>query len=363
MLKNWRFFRIIESIIFVPLAKTSAEDFASAGKEIDEKKGKPMPGQEVTKRRFYIAKNFTSVCLLILIIPFVFLVFNVKNQDINQKLQSIPLEEKFFLEAFFRTLISVDNGSYVLFGDKPASFMIYEESQSHDYVHSLSDFPGEIVFSPSKRGFEVWQKYQHLFPSKIYSIIKIESCFYKNISAVFFVNKKRLLNILSKHFVDFQRNFPQFKSVNSLLQSILLDSSILREICNKHNLLLGIILGFGKENAALFERKMRIEACLFPERFHFLKSNLNQLLFRPLPRSGFATLEEELKAIEMKSDGVIENVDHLGISWQLHYPLGFLVDTEKTNLRKLRTHLRRVLAKANAAYNKGNFLFVTLANL
>ena len=74
-------------------------------------------------------------------------------------------------------------------------------------------------------------------------------------------------------------------------------------------------------------------------------------------------MEEELKAIEMKSDGTIENVDQPGISWHLHYPLGFLVDTEKTNLHKLRTHLRRILVKASAAYSDGNFLFVTLSNL
>jgi hypothetical protein len=179
-------------------------------------------------------------------------------------------------------------------------------------------------------------------------------------SAVFFIHKKRLLNILSKHFIDFQKKFPRFESANSLLQSMLVDSSILRQICNKHDLLLGIILGFGKENAALFERKMRIETFLSPPRFHSLTSCFNPPLFRPIPQPGFATLEEELKAMEMKSDGTIENVDHPGISWHLHYPLGFLVDTEKTDLYQLRTHLRRILVKANAAYSDGNFLFVTL---
>lgn len=302
-----------------------------------------------------------TLCLLTLTSLLTRPIFNLRHQDIIQKLQSIPLEEKFFLEAFFRTLISTDNGSYVLFGDKPASFMVYEENRSYDY--SLSDFPCYIDFSPSKRGFDVWEKYQHLFPSNAHCIIKIESCFSKNMSAIFLIHKKRLLNILSKYFIDFQKKFPQYTSPNSLLQSMMVDSTILQQICNKHDLLLGIILGFGKENAALFERKMRIERFLYPQKFHSLKSNLNQLLFRLLPRPGFATLEEELKTIEMQSDGVIEDAYRPGISWNLHHPLGFLVDTEKTDLRQLRARLKRVLTKATAAYNNGNFLFVTLANL
>lgn len=318
--------------------------------------------QDVVKGQFCVAKNFVvGLLCLALIILLVYLVTNLRNQRINQKLQSIPLEERFFLETFFRTLISVDNGSYVLFGDKPSSLMVYEENRYHD--HSLSDFPCSLGFSPQKRGFETWQKYQHLFPSKTYSILKIESCFSKTMSAVFFIHKRRLLNILSKHFIDFQRKFPQFASASSLLQSMLTDPSVLREICNKYDVLLGIILGFGKENAALFERKMQIEAFLFPQKGHSLELNPHRLLSRPVPRSGFSTLEEELNAIEMKSDGVIENVGHPGISWHLHYPLGFLVDTEKTDLHQLRTHLRQSLVKANAAYNNGSFLFVTLANL
>ena len=143
-----------------------------------------------------------------------------------------------------------------------------KKSRYHDRAHSLSDFPCRTVFSPQIKGFEIWQKYQHLFPSKAYAILKIESCFFNNMSAVFFIHKKRLLNILSKHFIDFQEKFPQFESANSLLQSMLADALILRQICNKHDLLLGIILGFGKDNAAIFERRMQIETFLFTPRFH-----------------------------------------------------------------------------------------------
>ena len=297
-----------------------------------------------------------SCCLLIL------LFFVSKKQDITRKLHSLPADEKFFMEAFFRILISTDNGSYVLFGDKPASLMVYKEWQSYD-LHPVSHFPSDTDFSPERKGFEIWQKYQHLFPSKTYTFLKIGSCFSDHLTAVFFIHNERLLKVLSKNFIDFHRIFPQFKSSECLLNAMLNDSSILHQICNKYDLLLGIILGFGKDNAALFERKMEIDAFLFPQKFYSREPYLKQPFLRPVPRLGFATLEEELDAIEIKSEGVIEGVDIPGIDWALHLPLGFLVDKEKTDLVQLRTRLKQDLIKATSAYRNGNFLQVTLNEL
>jgi hypothetical protein len=308
-------------------------------------------------RKIFLVAGLLVSCSLFLLPLFIF-----KKQNITRKLQSFTNEEKFFLEAFFRTLISTDNGSYVLFGDKPASLMVYREWQNYD-VQPISRFPCGSDFSPERKGFEIWQKYQHLFPSKTYVFVKVGSCFSKRMTAVFFIHKERLLNILSKNFIDFQRVFPQFKSLRYLLNAILNDPSILRQICYKHDLLLGIILGFGKENSALFERKAEIEAFLFPQKFYSYESSSSRFktpFLRLIPHSGFLTLKEELDAIEIKSDGVIEGVDGLGIGWNLHYPLGFLVDTEKTDLPQLRARLKQDLIKATAAYHKGNFLHVTL---
>jgi hypothetical protein len=288
--------------------------------------------------------------------------FYFKNQSVSHKLQLIPVEEQFLLEAFFRTLISVDNGSYVLFGDKPASLMVYEDG-GRELFQVLPDFELNVHFYPAKRGFEIWQKFQHLFPSKVYVLVRIESCFSKALSAIFLIHKDRLLATLSKYFSDFQRRFPKFQSPEELLNSMLIDPSLLQQVCNKHDLLLGIILGYGKENAALFERKINIEAFLSPKKFYPFRSSLNNSFFRPTAREGFITLEEELNVIKMKSDGIIEDLDSPGISWNLHYPLGYLVDPEKTDLNQLRANLKQVLVKSTAAYEKGDFLHVTLKKI
>jgi hypothetical protein len=305
-------------------------------------------------RRVYLAAALVCCSL------FVLLLFVSKKQDVARKLRSIPAEERVFLEAFFRDLISMDDGSYVLFGSKPASLMPYAEWEKRDLEFNFR-FLSVTDFSPEKKGFEIWQKYQHLFPSKTYVLVK--SRFSEYMAALFLIHKQRLFGVLSEHFTDFQEIFPQFGSAKHLLHAMLDDPSILQQICQEHDLLLGIILGFGKENARLFERKMKIAAFLFPRKCGCHASWLRHPFLQPTPSPGFATLEEELEAIELKSDGPIDIENGWGIQWALHFPLGFLVDTTKTDLTKLRAELKQERSKATLAYHKKNFLEVTLQEL
>jgi hypothetical protein len=87
--------------------------------------------------------------------------------------------------------------------------MVYREWQNYD-LERIARFP-RTDFSLERRGFESWQKYQHLFPSKTHAFVKIESSFSNHMAAIFFIHKQRLIHVLSQHFVDFQRVFPQFK--------------------------------------------------------------------------------------------------------------------------------------------------------
>ena len=307
-------------------------------------------------------KMLLAAALLVSCSLLVMMLFISQKQDITRKLQFLSTDEKFFLEAFFRTLISTEDGSYVLFGNKPTSLMFYEEWHSYD-PHPISSFPSGSDFSPQKKGFEIWQKHQHLFPLKTYAIIKTESHLSNHYAALFLIHKQRLLKILNQNFIDFQKVFPQFKSPEYLLNAMLDNPSILQKIRYQHTLLLGIILGFGKDNAALFERQDEIYTFLFPQHFYSQRTYLKKPFLRPIPQSGCETLEEELDLIEMKSDGVIEVIDIPAVERSLHWPLGFLVDIEKTDLAQLRARVKQERIKATAAYRKGNFLQVTLNEL
>lgn len=280
-----------------------------------------------------------------------------ENSKIAERLQLIPPEDKHFLEAFFRSLISFHDGCYVLFGDKPAALMIYQEETAlteANFVRYLESF------IPEKKGYNTWKKYQSQFPLKDYAIVKAKASTANHLAVVFLVQKKRLLKALRQNFNLFNKAFPQHISPEALCDAMLKDPSILGKICFEHELLLGIILGFGKDNATLFERQSEIIS-YFSRRVHKGEKSYNSLM-RPIPSLGFKTLEEELEAIAKKEGSIIIPKDGPGVQC-LHLPLGYLVDTTKTNLKHLRQKYKRQRVEATKAYQRGNFLEVTLKAL
>lgn len=284
-----------------------------------------------------------------------------QKKNVRKTLLAIPFEDRCYLELFFRKLISQEAGCYVLFGDKPAAMMVYEDRQTFKLV--VSSRRSFIGFSKEKLGFKIWQKYRHLFPLKTYAIVNTRAFAPASSEAVFLIHKERLFTTLSQNFIEFQKRFPEFKTPKRLLDAMLEDSSVLHRVCFKNDLLLGIILGFGRDNAAIFEREMQLENFLFP-RHSFVAEHYKEIpLARPIPQPGFITLEEELQAIHAKTDGVIDHDDEATVSWALHYPVGYVVDVMKTDLKQLRTKYRHQHIKATRAYDKGNFLETTLQEL
>lgn len=273
----------------------------------------------------------------------------MKKESITNALNKISFEDKCFMESFFRTLISSDSGSYVLFGDKPASVMFFENWQKG----LCSDSPNMTFsdFSPEKKGYAVWKKHEFSFLSKEYTIIKTKAFNPEFSEAVFLIHKKRLLKILKQNFSAFQKVFPQYTSPKDLWDVMLNDPEILHDICFKSDYLFGIILGYGSENAKLFARESEI--------LNFLNRGArNFCLKKPKPQQGFKSFEEELQAIDLKGKSLINPTG--GITWMLHFPLSYLVDETHTSVAKLRAKYRKQLKAATQAYEKGNFLESTI---
>jgi hypothetical protein len=278
---------------------------------------------------------------------------------ISWKLRWVPTEERCFLDFFFRRLVSTNSGCYVLFGDKPASLMGYQEGLTGEVFapHSLR---WTRNFYPERRGFEIWEKYKFLFPFKSYEIIKVRSHSVENWSVVLLIQKQRTLEVISRHFDLFQGVFPQYLSPEDLFNAMLKDPSILGEICFKHDLLLGILLGFGKGSASLFAREQEILNFLSPTRKN--QSFAAQSLYPLLPSSEFSSLQQELEAICQKGGSIIDPEDE-NIEWALHLPLGFLVDTEEEDLERLRKTFKQQRITATRAYKNGDYLETSLREL
>jgi hypothetical protein len=197
---------------------------------------------------FSVEKKFSSlksqsVCLAALLFigcSFLYLFFLLEKTDAGQILKNIPAEEKYFLEAFFRHLISIDNGDHVLFGNKPAALMVCDDWKEVD-CHSLLDTGSITDFSPEKKGLEIWKKYQHLFDTKTYAIVQTPAFFANHTMAIFLIHKERLLEILKQNFTEFKEAFPHVNSVKHLLDSLLQDQSMLQQVCQRDDLLTQLV--------------------------------------------------------------------------------------------------------------------------
>lgn len=75
---------------------------------------------------------------------------------INELLETIPAEDRKTLEQFFQFLFLDNEFSYTLFGEKPITVTI---------ITAQPRLECAIEHLISEKGWEVWTRYQHLFPS------------------------------------------------------------------------------------------------------------------------------------------------------------------------------------------------------
>jgi hypothetical protein len=152
------------------------------------------------------------------------------------------------LEYFFRELIISELMAYTLAGSKPMSFACYREPGV-----SLSSF-----FLPNLktiRGWRVWEKHCHYFDNGRLRFWREKSPWVKGVFCLIIADMNQCDEIIMQHAADFQ---------NVVGQRIIHDKSLFQEIdktpflqntLQKHDALLGILLGFGRENAWLYYEK------------------------------------------------------------------------------------------------------------
>lgn len=190
---------------------------------------------------------------------------NQKKVNAEKFISSLPAEEKFLLEHFFRCLIQEDAIGYSLIHSKPMSFFSYLQPKA------LSISPYEIApinkmdlfidgFNPQNavfhKGFEIWKKYQHLYCGN-----NIVFDFYADEEELSFrkvivFNRKLLLPLFEKHISRFQQIDSSLKDSESIFNALRNDERFKKKFyCS--TALVGICLGYGERNAVLFEKMIR----------------------------------------------------------------------------------------------------------
>lgn len=273
----------------------------------------------------------------------IFLKFS--SPSVPKRISALPEDEKETLDGFFHYLFQ-DSFSYVLFGTKPMAVCTFLEIKPNNLpFNQIDDF---IDFSFTKfyssnllgiKGWETWEKHAHLFPSSNY--ILLENHDGKKITIIM-INKKSFLKSINENINEFQEVLGGNITAEMVLSNCLNSNNLFRDALKENDKLFGILLGYGKHNSQLFDRRNQIE------RHHSM-----------CPSIGFSSLDEENHYLNTTltffDDFEVCDFNPLFISLP-----EFVADHDHPETKDLKNQYTKQYKETIKKYKNGNFLEVTL---
>lgn len=272
-----------------------------------------------------------------------------EKEQVTKILQTLSKEERVALEDFFRVLIIEDQFSYALFGDKPMSFGVVSKLPTLPRKSSIYNIYG--IFSAlnphelrMKKGYGVWQKYKNQFCSENYLIKECKDDDFRCDTFIIIINKKCFLKKVQEHLDDFKRLLGPGITPQHLLNACGTRQNVFDGVLRNHDVLLGILLGYGRNNAWLFHRREEIK----------------KLIWQRTERS--KDLEEELEHIQQSIEG-FAGCDVLDCNPLFLNIPGFCADPNDPETKLLKKKYTRQYKEIVQRYKKGDFLQITLEQL
>jgi hypothetical protein len=277
--------------------------------------------------------------------------FEVRN-PVAKALRTISKGDLASLEWFFRQF---DVCTYVLFGDKPMAFCGVQRvepykpdvSQVYSFMDSICRLHLENLVQ--MKGWEAWKKYNHLFPSSQFAFLENDT---PDGATIVLINKKAFLKQIDENIDYFKEVLGKYVTPQQILVDCLQSQDLLKDVLQNHEGLIGILLGFGRNNAQLFFRRSQLSNDVASQKFSITKHALS-------PSKGFATLDEEKSDIYARiglfNESEVSDFNPL----QLSLP-GFVADNNSAETKQLRTGYTRQYKQILQEYKKGDFLETTL---
>lgn len=290
---------------------------------------------------FYLIPCCVACCLY-------FLINKPSKDSIKHKIEAIPINDRLVINTFFRIFLLKSAGAYTLFSDKPMTFDSFFDPYPGDWT-SLCRRP-YLENMQLKKGWEVWQKYQHLFPSSRF-IIQSRRLNSNQVEIVL-IHKRHLTQMMNRHLDNFQKVLGEKITPLELLSRYQSGKEALFNLLNEHHGLLGILLGFGKRNAWLYQKRERISQDLYP-------FTLNT---HPDPSPGFKTLAEERAYYQNTLTSAFTH-ENTRKCFKFLYVPGFVVDPQSEETQELQKKYLEQRKAIHAIYSHGNFLETTLRQL
>lgn len=196
--------------------------------------------------------------LLFILMPLLLIasLFAEKRPIPDDFLQSVPPEDmnwtptsRQILEIFFRALLTDSEGGYVLYSKKPVCFYTFS-TDSQEMPGSANHAMGTYLCE----GAKVWEKLlasQSSINNGNY-ILHIGNYWKKSPKKwrqILFINRHAFLDVVNKNISIFQYVLGPSVSAEKLLKRLLDPEENLASVVKHDNVLIGILLGFGTQNA------------------------------------------------------------------------------------------------------------------
>ena len=222
-----------------------------------------------------------------------------QKEEVKAFIHSLSSEQKILLRDFFHTLSKEFFSGYVLFGDKP---MCIEGCPLEIDALTGIDPESALIFE----GIELWRKLNISPGNKEYAILVFDMNEY-GYRHFICINRKAFLQAVNENLSLFRYVLGPTLTAENLLDQLVGAKERFYDVLKNDNVLLGILLGYGKQNALLVSRKEELTDAFAPqykEEFPYLSKKAQMKLValpkkqQKRPSLGFATIKEEIEAIK-----------------------------------------------------------------
>lgn len=232
-------------------------------------------------------KNLFLICLAVVGC----FVFTKTFSTSDSPLKSIEKNDRQQLTILFEDFIYKNHFGLVLIGEKPIAIAGYFNSTP--LWNMLYGRGGRRVnFTECWKGVE---KYKSVFSSEDFLILRENESDNGDIQLVTLINKRLFLKTIHENIDLFQKTLGVSFDPLVFLESISQSKASLFEALRRDEGLYGILLGYGRENALAFKRKLLL-AKLFDSYYKQKDGDFSLIYLTPSEK--FSSLEEEYEWYE-----------------------------------------------------------------
>lgn len=223
-----------------------------------------------------------------------------ENKGVKIFIENLSFEQRNVLECFLKLMIKTNLGGYVIFGDKP---LCIEGFNLDADTGALSGLNKELAIL--SKGMEFWNDLKISPTNKDYFFI-----FFKPNNSyhhIICINRQRFLKVVNDNISLFRYALGPTLTPEDLLKELVEAKDKFYDIIKNDNVLLGILLGYGPQNALLVSRQEFISDAFAYDReedFPFI-SKRERFKKKSLPKSQkkypslkFGSLAEESQTIK-----------------------------------------------------------------